>query len=138
MTSQIIKTAPPAARSNNGGSSRGFSRRGFLSGAVAAGGLVVLPSGTKLAFAGPGDPAKGDVLVYLFMRGGADGLSIVPPVGLQSCYDLRIDGGFDITVSQAQALDLGASHWRCAAKPGTAPRHGAPDALVECATDGHR
>lgn len=70
--------------------------------------MVVLPSGTKLAFAGPGDPAKGDVLVYLFMRGGADGLSIVPPVGLQSYYDLRIDGGFDITVSEAQALDLGA------------------------------
>ncbi len=84
-----------------------LSRRGFLAGAAATGGFVVLPSGTKLAFADPANPATGDILVYLFMRGGADGLSLVPPVGLQSYYDLRIQDGFDITVSQAQALDLG-------------------------------
>ena len=86
---------------------RALSRRGFLAGAAATGGFVVLPSGTKLAFADPAQPATGDILVYLFMRGGADGLSLVPPVGLQSYYDLRIQDGFDITVSQAQALDLG-------------------------------
>ena len=86
---------------------RGLSRRGFLAGAAISGGMVVLPSGTKLAFADPANPATGDIVVYLFMRGGADGLSLVPPVGLQSYYDLRIQDGFDITVSQSQALDLG-------------------------------
>jgi uncharacterized protein (DUF1501 family) len=102
----------------------GLSRRGFLAGAVVSGGMVVLPSGTKLAFADPSEPVKGDVIVYLFLRGGADGLSIVPPVGLTSYYDMRIDGGFDITVSQAQALDLGArgsTHPDLALHPAMAP-----------------
>ncbi|MGI9621544.1 MAG: DUF1501 domain-containing protein, partial [Acidimicrobiales bacterium] len=97
-------SSPPKNPSRH---STALSRRGFLAGAVAAGGLVVLPTGTKLAFADPNEPAKGDVLVYLFLRGGADGLSLVPPVGLQSYFDLRIDSSFDITVSQSQALDLG-------------------------------
>ena len=45
----------------------------------------------------------------------------MPPVGLQSYYDLRIqDGGFDITVSQAQALDLG-SHPTLGLHPAFAP-----------------
>ena len=89
-------------------STRGVSRRGFLAGAAATGGLVVLPSGTRLAFAGPNDPTTGDVLVYLFLRGGADGLSLVPPVGLPSYHNLRIQGGFDIAVSQSDAIDLGS------------------------------
>lgn len=86
--------------------------------------MVVLPSGTKLAFADPNNPASGDVLVYLFLRGGADGLSLVPPVGMPSYFDLRIDGGYDITVSQAQALDLGArgaTHPDLALHPAMAP-----------------
>lgn len=101
-----------------------MSRRGFLAGAAAVGGVVVLPSGTKLAFADPSEPLKGDVLVYLFLRGGADGLSIVPPVGLPSYYDLRIDGGFDIAVDQADALSLGplgATHPDLALHPAMAP-----------------
>lgn len=97
-------TKPPMSPSRH---SAAVSRRGFLVGAAAAGTMVVLPSGTRLAFADPNEPSKGDVLVYLFLRGGADGLSLVPPVGLQSYFDLRIDSGFDITVSQSQALDLG-------------------------------
>ncbi len=102
----------------------GLSRRGFLAGAVATGGLLTLPSGTTLAFADPNDPGLGDVLVYLFLRGGADGLSLVPPVGMPSYYDLRIAGGFDITVSQAAALDLGArgaTHPDLALHPALAP-----------------
>jgi uncharacterized protein (DUF1501 family) len=101
-----------------------FGRRHFLAGAAATGGLVVLPSGTKLAFADPTVTSKGDVLVYLFLRGGADGLSLVPPVGMQSYFGLRIDGGFNITVSQSQALDLGAlgaTHPDLALHPAMAP-----------------
>ena len=33
----------------------------------------------RLAFASPEDPATGDVLAVIFLRGGADGLSLVPP-----------------------------------------------------------
>ena len=115
------RTDDPQPRTARAG---GLTRRGFLAGAVAAGGLVTLPSGTKLAFADPNEPAKGDVLVYLFLRGGADGLSLVPPVGLTSYYDLRINGGFDITVSQSQALDLGSrgvTHPDLALHPAMAP-----------------
>ena len=86
--------------------------------------MVMLPSGTKLAFADPNEPVKGDVLVYLFMRGGADGLSLVPPVGLSSYYDLRIDGSYNIAVSQADALSLGtrgATHPDLALHPAMAP-----------------
>ncbi len=103
---------------------RGLSRRAFLAGAVATGGIMTLPSGTTLAFADPEDPATGDVLVYLFLRGGADGLSLVPPVGMSSYYDLRIAGGFDISVPQSAALDLGArgaSHPDLALHPALAP-----------------
>lgn len=101
-----------------------MSRRSFLAGAAAAGGFVVLPSGTKLAFADPNEPAKGDVLVYLFLRGGADGLSLVPPVGMQSYYDLRIDGATDISVPPGAALDLGPlgnTHPDLALHPALAP-----------------
>lgn len=84
------------------------SRRSFLAGAAAATtAMVTLPSGTQLAFADPSDPAKGDVLVYVFLNGGADGLTLVPPVGLPSYYDLRRNDEWDITVSQGQALDIG-------------------------------
>ncbi len=58
-----------------------LSRRRFLVGAGAsAAGALALPSlWPRYAFATPGDPAAGDVLVVLFLRGGADGLSLVPP-----------------------------------------------------------
>ncbi len=104
--------------------SSALGRRGFLAGAVVAGGMVVLPGGTKLAFGDPNDPAKGDVLVYLFLRGGADGLSLVPPVGMPSYYALRIDGGFDISISQSEAISLGSlgsTHPDLALHPAMAP-----------------
>ena len=118
MTQRTMQPRTPCSRPN------GVSRRGFLAGAAAVGGVVVLPSGTKLAFADPSEPQKGDVLVYLFLRGGADGLSIVPPVGMTSYYDLRVDGGFDIAVDQADALSLGslgATHPDLALHPAMAP-----------------
>jgi uncharacterized protein (DUF1501 family) len=57
-----------------------FSRRRFLrsAGALAALGTVPGFLGRALAAA---EGASGKTLVLLFLRGGADGLSIVPPVG---------------------------------------------------------
>ncbi|MDH3755664.1 MAG: DUF1501 domain-containing protein [Acidimicrobiia bacterium] len=92
------------------------SRRHFIAGAgaaAAASGFAtgVLPGGTELAFAEPNDSAKSDVIVQVFLDGGADGLSLVPPVfdtGLNADYRaLRVDGTFDIAVDPATALDLG-------------------------------
>jgi uncharacterized protein (DUF1501 family) len=60
---------------------RRLSRRQFLvgAGASAAGALVAPSLFPRYAFATPGDPAAGDALVVVFLRGGADGLSLVPP-----------------------------------------------------------
>lgn len=65
------------------------SRRSFLaaSGVGAAGAVTLM--GTKLAFAAPGTPNTGDTLVVVFLRGGADGLSIAPPYGYDSYRKLR-------------------------------------------------
>ncbi|MCB1005619.1 MAG: twin-arginine translocation signal domain-containing protein, partial [Acidimicrobiales bacterium] len=54
---------------------RRLGRRQFLAGLGAAGGAgVVLPAlAPRLAFATPEEPATGDVLVVVFLRGGADG-----------------------------------------------------------------
>lgn len=119
----MTMTAPNRTVATHPHGSR-LTRRSFLAGAVAAGGCVILPSGTKLAFADPNDPATGDVLVYLFLRGGADGLSLVPPVGMPSYYALRIADGFDITVADTDAIDLGAlgaTHPDLALHPAMAP-----------------
>jgi uncharacterized protein (DUF1501 family) len=58
-----------------------LSRRSFLAGAGAAGlaGLVAPSILPRYAFATPNNPATGDVLVVVFLRGGADGLSMVAP-----------------------------------------------------------
>lgn len=93
-------TGSPSAR-------RGPSRRGFLAGAAASATVVTLASGTQLAFATPGAPATGDVLVYAFMRGGADGLSLVPPVAYPSYYNLRMNADFNISIPQGVALSIG-------------------------------
>jgi len=57
-----------------------LSRRHFLRGAGALAALGTVPGflGRALASAAPG---SGKTLVLVFLRGGADGLSIVPPVG---------------------------------------------------------
>lgn len=64
-----------------------LSRRGFLAGAsvVAATGAL----GARLAFASPENPALGDVVVMVFLRGGADGLSLVAPINMPSYQALR-------------------------------------------------
>ncbi|MEM7274094.1 MAG: DUF1501 domain-containing protein [Actinomycetota bacterium] len=67
-----------------------LSRRTFLagSGTVATFGLVT-SFGTSLTLAAPGVPSDGDVLVVLFLNGGADGLALTPPLRDPAYYDLR-------------------------------------------------
>jgi uncharacterized protein (DUF1501 family) len=57
-----------------------FSRRQFLRSAGALAALGAVPGFLGRALAASG-PASGKTLVLVFLRGGADGLSIVPPVG---------------------------------------------------------
>ena len=63
------------------------SRRRFLAGSgVAAASTVALNvRKPRLAFATPGDPSRGDAIVVVYLRFGADGLSMAPPIG--SAYD---------------------------------------------------
>jgi uncharacterized protein (DUF1501 family) len=70
------------------------SRRQFLVGAGAsAAGALALPSlWPRYAFATPGQPAVGDALVVVFLRGGADGLSLVPPFSDTAGYRARRGG----------------------------------------------
>ncbi len=57
-----------------------LSRRSFVVGCSAA--IAALTGGAVrgLAFAQPGDAARRDILVVIFLRGGCDGLSLVAPV----------------------------------------------------------
>ena len=67
--------------------SGGLTRRRLLAGVGAFGALGLVRGGTQLAFAA-GRPA-GDVLVCVFLRGGMDGMSVVPPVGEAAYYAAR-------------------------------------------------
>ncbi|MEL7209430.1 MAG: DUF1501 domain-containing protein, partial [Actinomycetota bacterium] len=83
------------------------SRRRFLQGsAVLGAGVAAGPLlGTSYAFATPNDPSAGDVLVVVFLRGGADGLSMVVPWSDDSYQDLRTSGAFDIAVPPPDVAD---------------------------------
>ena len=66
-------------------SPRNVSRRGLISSAAAS-----LPSWMpRMAFRAKGAPARGDVLVCLFQRGGMDSLSAVIPYEERMYYDGR-------------------------------------------------
>ena len=88
---------------------KGLSRRRFLAGAGAAGApRLVLPTVTpRFAFASPENPATGDVLVAIFLRGGADGLSLVPPFSDTTGYQALRGAGTsnDVAVPPPSALD---------------------------------
>ena len=96
-----------------------LSRRRFLVGAGAsAAGAIALPSlWPRYAFATPGDPASGDALVVVFLRGGADGLSLVPPFSDAAGYQALRGAGAANAVAVAApnpanpnaALDLGVT-----------------------------
>ena len=93
-----------------------LSRRRFLVGAGAsAAGALALPSlWPRYAFATPGEPATGDALVVVFLRGGADGLSLVPPfsdtTGYQALRGAGTAGSVAVAAPNASnpaaALDL--------------------------------
>ena len=100
---------------------RGLSRRRFLAGAgaVGAAGLVLPSVSPRLAFASPENPASGDVLVAIFLRGGADGLSLVPPFSDTAGYQALRGAGTsnDVAVPPPNpadvantAIDLGVVH----------------------------
>ena len=70
-------------------------RSGVTAGALAAG--LSTPWSPRYAFAAPGAPG-GDVLVCVFLRGGADGLNLVVPYTDGGYYDHRAGGRADISV----------------------------------------
>lgn len=77
------------------------TRRGFIAGA--AGGVA---AGVAMQLAMPGvagaAPYSGNTLVSVFLRGGCDGLSLVPPVGHPAYFDARPT----VAVPQDAALPL--------------------------------
>lgn len=81
---------------------RGLSRRSFLAGAgtAALAGLAVPSIFPRYAFATPEDPSSGDVLVVVFLRGGADGLSMVVP------YTDTNPGGYYTRRGQGTSNDI--------------------------------
>jgi uncharacterized protein (DUF1501 family) len=103
MATDPLHCADCAAESALVGGSGGLSRRSFLAGAGAAtalAGMAVPSLLPRYAFATPEDPSVGDVLVVVFLRGAADGLSMVPPYSDTAGYQtLRGRGtGIDISV----------------------------------------
>ncbi len=69
----------------------GISRRTFLAGTAATAAISagVVTLGGNYAFATPENTEHGDVLVALFLRGGADGLSLVAPHAMPTYRALR-------------------------------------------------
>ncbi len=86
---------------------RGLSRRRFLAVTGGTAGVVAATAYIRPSFllgepAGA-SPATGNTLVQVFLRGGADGLSLVPPLGDSTYQSLR--PGIAVTDSTALALD---------------------------------
>lgn len=65
-----------------------ISRRKFLGASLAAAGLMLPSWMPRVAFA-QGKDAATDTLVFVFLRGGADGLSVCVPYGEDDYYNLR-------------------------------------------------
>lgn len=64
-------------------------RRTFLAGAGLGAASIVTAVGTRFAVATPNNPVRGDVLLTIFLRGGADGLTMCAPYGYSSYRRLR-------------------------------------------------
>lgn len=64
-----------------------LTRRSFL--AASGLGVATIATGLGTQLAAAQSPTGGDKLVTLFLNGGADGLTLVPPVGMSSYYDRR-------------------------------------------------
>ena len=70
---------------------REITRRKFLGlmGAAGASAVAVSALGTRFAFATPAAPATGDVIVHIFLRGGADALNMFAPCNDAAYQSLR-------------------------------------------------
>ncbi len=81
-----------------------LTRRRFLQWTGAAGLAATAGAGAwpRVAWAAPGDPGRGDALVFVFLRGGMDGLSAVVPYQEPLYYDRRPQ----IAVPASRVLDL--------------------------------
>jgi len=79
-----------AAQPGTQDSRSGLTRRSFLALAGAGGAAVgVSALGNRYAFATPGQPDAGDVIVIVFNRGGMDGLNVVAPFAMPTYQALR-------------------------------------------------
>jgi uncharacterized protein (DUF1501 family) len=74
----------------------------------AAGAASALALRPQLAFATPSNPASGDALVVIFLRGGADGLSMTPPIG--AAFDSYAALRPTIAITPDQSLPLDSSN----------------------------
>ena len=87
---------------------RELSRRQFLGGALAGGTVLAVGPAwlPKLGLASRRAAGERDVLVYIFLRGGIDGLSLVPPYGEDAYYTWRPTLGVAPPGAAGGALDL--------------------------------
>ena len=104
------------------------SRRGFLAGSAATAATVA--AGPRVAFGTPRDPSAGDVIVCVFLRGGADALSMVVPYTDPGLYTARptiavpppnagdrlagaldLDGSFGLHPAMAKDMRLVPAFW---------------------------
>ena len=94
-----------------------LTRRKFLalSGVGAAGAVTAF--GTRFAFAAPGSPETGDTIVAIFLRGGADGLSIAAPYDYPSYRQLRPNIALPPPGANLGALPLNSASSPTAAFP---------------------
>lgn len=96
-----LATAPTPNRSSR----RSFLRKSAVAAVGAGASLAMRP---QLAFATPSNPAAGDALVVVFLRGGADGLSMTPPTG--AAYDSYAAIRPTIAITPDQSLPLDSSN----------------------------
>ncbi len=89
-------------------STNGISRRKALRSTTLAAAGALPRWMPRLAFRQAGQPARGDILVHIFQRGGMDGLSAVVPYQERAYYDERPKLAFPAPGSgkQDQALRL--------------------------------
>ncbi len=124
----------------------GITRRTFLAGTGAAAGAAAaaVALGPQLAFASPTSPSDGDVIVLIFLRGGADGLSLVAPWQMPTYRTLRptirVKGPDEVAAPNAGLpLTAGGSvapfdlDGVFALHPGLAPLHAGPWAAGDLA-----
>ena len=66
-----------------------LSRRGFVGVTAGAVAYALTPTWLPKVVYADSEDGQRDVVVSLFLRGGADGLTLCPPYGDNAYYDLR-------------------------------------------------